>query len=439
MVRECRARERAQEDALWLSLHDPLTRLPNRAGLEEHLKLPSPIVGGVMHIDLDGFRAVNDLHGSAAGDALLTEAAQRLREIFPNAWIGRPGGDEFVILLQDISLPVLQQQAGRVIRNLSRPVRLQGRRVEVGASIGIAAVPQHGATLREALQCAEAALLAARQEERNGLCVYQTEMREKQTARARLEQSLREAVQAEVIRPHYQPQIDLETGHVIGFEALARWWQEDGTRVSPEVFIIAAERTGLIHRLTDQLLQRACRDAMRWPPTVRLAFNLSAMQLGDPRLAQRVFRAIEAAGLPPERLEVEITESALVREADVAQATITALRERGIRVALDDFGTGYASLSQLVMFSFDVIKIDRSFIRNCLEDDRQMKIVKSILGLGQGLGIEITAEGVEKTGQADLLRSLGCHIGQGYLFGAAMPAEETERLFGQDGQKAAVA
>ncbi|MDQ1080069.1 bifunctional diguanylate cyclase/phosphodiesterase [Pseudoroseomonas cervicalis] len=441
LLRERQKRLRAEDDASWLSRHDPLTRLPNRAGLEERLAQPDPITAGVLHVDLDGFRSVNDLYGHEVGDALLAELATRLREAFPQAWIGRTGADEFVLLSEGVSLPVLQQQGTRAMRVLTRPARLQGQRVEVGVSIGLAALPQHGATLREALGCAGTALQEAKQESRNALRLYESAMRERQTARAQLEQALREAVEAGAIRPHYQPQVDLATGRIVGFEALARWRQADGTSVPPDIFIAAAERTGLIHRLTEQLLQRACRDAAAWPEPVRLAVNLSALQLTDPRLPQRIAEAVALAGLTPQRLEIEITESALIREAALAQRILETLRAQGIRVALDDFGTGYASLSQLARFSFDAIKIDRSFIRDCLGDERQMKIVKSVLGLGHGLGIHITAEGVEHLAQAEALRALGCQHGQGYLFGAAMPAEQAQRLFPQGPQapQAAVA
>ncbi|WBV44050.1 bifunctional diguanylate cyclase/phosphodiesterase [Pseudoroseomonas cervicalis] len=438
LLAERRHRLRAESDVSWLSRHDPLTRLPNRAGLEDRLAQPDPIAAGVIHIDLDGFRGVNDLHGSQVGDALLVELASRLRDAFPQDWIGRTGADEFVLLSEGVSLPVLQQRGARAMRLLGRPAVLHGRRVEVGVSLGLAALPQHGATLRETLACAGTALQEAKQESRNALRLFDPAMRERQTSRARLEQALREAVESGAIRPHYQPQVDLASGRVVGFEALARWRQPDGTAVPPDIFIAAAERTGLIHRLTEQLLQRACQDAAAWPAPVRLAVNLSALQLADPRLPQRIADAVALAGLPPHRLEIEITESALIREAALAQRILQTLRGQGIRVALDDFGTGYASLSQLARFSFDAIKIDRSFIRDCLSDERHMKIVKSVLGLGQGLGIHITAEGVELPAQAELLRSLGCQHGQGYLFGAAMPAEQALRLL-PEGPQAAVA
>ncbi|WP_159998829.1 bifunctional diguanylate cyclase/phosphodiesterase [Roseomonas sp. 18066] len=434
VLRERRERLRAEGDASWLAVHDPLTRLPNRRGLEQRLERPSPIVGGALYIDLDGFRAINELHGHALGDALLAEVALRLRQLFPSAWLGHPGGDEFVVVFEGVALPVMQQHAVRAMRTLTRPARLQGQRVEVGVSIGLAALPQHGETLRAVLACAETAMQAAKQESRNALRVFEPSMSERQANRAWIEQALREAVQNEVIAPRYQPQVDLKTGHLAGFEALARWRAEDGKMVPPDIFIATAERLGMIDRLSEQLLKRACRDAALWPAPLRLAFNLSPLQLSDPRLAERIIAIIHEAGLAPERLEVEITEGALIREAAVAQDTLDMLRAAGVRVALDDFGTGYASLSQLARFSFDMIKIDRSFIRRMVAEEKQLKIVKSILGLGQGLGIEITAEGVEEAEQAELLRSLGCHIGQGYLFGAAISPEEAAVLASRKGE-----
>jgi diguanylate cyclase (GGDEF)-like protein len=434
VLRERQDRLRAEDDASWLAVHDPLTRLPNRRGLEQRLERPGPVVGGALYIDLDGFRAINELHGHALGDALLAEVAQRLRQLFPAGWLGHPGGDEFVVLLEGSTLPVMQQQAARAMRSLNRPARLQGRRVEVGVSMGLAALPQHGETLRGVLGSAEAAMQAAKQESRNALRVFEPSMSERQASRAWIEQALREAVQTEAIAPRYQPQVDLKTGQLAGFEALARWRAEDGKMVPPDIFIATAERLGLIDRLSEQLLRRACRDAAAWPAPLRLAFNLSPLQLSDPRLAERIIAIIHEAGLAPERLEVEITEGALIREAAVAQDTLDMLRAAGVRVALDDFGTGYASLSQLARFSFDMMKIDRSFIRRMVAEEKQLKIVKSILGLGQGLGIEITAEGVEEAEQAELLRSLGCHIGQGYLFGAAIAPEEAAALASRRGE-----
>ncbi|WP_273505174.1 putative bifunctional diguanylate cyclase/phosphodiesterase [Fulvimarina manganoxydans] len=244
------------------------------------------------------------------------------------------------------------------------------------------------------------------------------------TERLRVEQELRQALSEEAIRPFYQPLIHLGDGSVHGFEALARWRNHKGEFVPPSLFIDIAENAGLITELFDQLLRRACRDALTWPSSMVLAFNLSPTQLSDGLLGQRVVEILEETGLPPERLEIELTESAVVKEMNCAMRVIGDLRRIGIKIALDDFGTGFSSLSQLANIPFDKIKIDRSFVASFETNSKQMKIVRSIVGLGQGLGAATLAEGIELESQYKGLSLLGCEYGQGFLFAKAMPASE---------------
>jgi len=432
--RESRRRRQAEGDAEWMASHDPLTRLPNRHFLTRLLQqreVQHPATeppAAVLRIDLAGFKQVNDVLGSPAGDGLLVETAERLCAAFPEATILRVGGNEFVVIM-GATLPwTLAWCAHRALQAARGAVAEVGEELGVGARVGLAAVPEHAASLREALRCADAALQAARQGERNGFRIFNPAMRAQIQARAWFDRALPAAVQGGIIRPYYQPVVDLAAGQVAGFEALARWPRPDGSFVPPDRFIAAAERNGLIGALSERLLRRVCADAAGWPAPVWVAFNLSPLQLGDRLLARRIIAAAREAALPPQRLEVEITESALIREPEVAQQVIEELRAAGIRVALDDFGTGYSSLALLSRFSFDKIKIDRAFIRSFRGDEKQMKIVRSILGLGLGLGIAATAEGIEEAEQQQILRELGCQYGQGYLFGAAMPCEEAARL-----------
>ncbi|MDJ0386525.1 EAL domain-containing protein [Roseomonas sp. E05] len=436
--RESRRRRQAEGDADWMASHDPLTRLPNRHFLaklmeqrEARYRSAEPRTG-VLRIDLAGFKQVNDALGHLAGDGLLAETAERLRAAFPDTTVLRVGGNEFMVIMEEALPWTLPWSAQRALKAVRGTVKEAGEEIEIGVRVGAAAVPEHGPTLREVLRGADVALQAARQGNRNEIRIFDPAMRAQMQARAWLDRALPAAVQSGAIRPYYQPVVDLAGGHVAGFEALARWRAPDGRFVPPDQFIAAAERCGLIGTLSEHLLRQVCEDAAGWPAPVWVAFNLSPLQLADSLLARRIIAAAREATLPAQRLEVEITESALIQEPEVAQRVIDELRGAGIRVALDDFGTGYSSLALLSRFSFDKIKIDRSFIRSFRGDEKQMKIVRSILGLGLGLGTAITAEGIEEAGQQRLLRELGCQYGQGYLFGAAMPCPEAASLLARN-------
>lgn len=421
MRHEVKKREAAESDASWIARHDPLTSLPNRRYLQEFAASRS---GGatstVLVIDLDGFKRANDLLGHAAGDEVLCTVAKRLSSTFPKALILRYGGDEFVLITTDTSppAPLLAQE---VISLIGRPVRASDAPVEIGASVGIATSQ---GDLNLAIDEADIALYVAKRAGRNTAKTFDPAMREYATQRALLEQALRKAIRQGDIVPYYQPLVDLATGHLTGFEALARWQRDDGTFTPPDVFITLAEEGGIITDLFEQLLRTACRDAAGWSADITLAFNLSPTQLTDKLLGLRIIKILNETGLSPRRLEVEITESALVRDLAVANAVLGDLRAAGVRVALDDFGTGFSSLSQLTSLAFDRIKIDRSFIDHCEGDEKRLKVIKAILTLGHGLDLVTTAEGIETESQRQLMEDLGCDTAQGYLFSPALPASE---------------
>ncbi|MVA23879.1 EAL domain-containing protein [Agrobacterium vitis] len=425
LKRETRQRGRAEEEAVWFAYHDPLTRLANRHFLEARLKDGNWGIlnsGAVIAIDLDGFKKVNDLVGHHGGDELLVTLSERMIEAFPSEVIIRLGGDEFLLVTPSTG-DGATQLCDRLLQVLGDRMVIAGIQVDVGASIGVAPLPSISC-FEEAMQHADLAMYAAKRKGRNTICIYDPSLRTVLDERVEIEKKLRAAISNRDIRPHYQPVIGMETGVVLGFEALARWTLKDGTSIPPMTFIEVAEEAGLITELSEQLLHQACLDAALWPSDTYLAFNLSPTQLKDRLLGSRIIKILLETGLPAERLEIEVTESAVVRDLDAAMAVVVELRTAGIRIALDDFGTGFSSLSQLSNIPFDKIKIDRSFVSSFEANEKQAKIVKSIVGLGQGLGVETTAEGIERESQYEHLKLLGCEYGQGYLFGKAMPADE---------------
>lgn len=433
LLRETRAKTLAENRARWIAHHDFLTKLPNRRFLEE--KAPELIQSSfgadgyiVFAVDLDGFKKVNDLIGHDGGDRLLVEISRRLTEVFPDDIIARLGGDEFLVISEDRSEEDAETVCNKLICRLAEPVQIGNIHAEVGASVGYARAPEHGRVLKDLVQCADVALYAAKNRGRNTFVAFTPDMNRQLAERAEIEAELRLALESGRITPHYQPLIDLQTGELRGFEALARWESDAHGHISPEVFIAMAEDIGLILELSDKLLRQACQDALDWPSDLTLAFNISPTMIVDRLLGLRLIKVLQETGFPPNRLEVELTESTLVRDLDFATTVIQDLRSAGIRVALDDFGTGYSSLSQLSKLSFDKIKIDRAFIESFESDEKQMKIVKTMVALGQGLGISTTAEGIEEASQLALLKELGCAYGQGFLFGRAVPASKAAEL-----------
>ena len=435
LSREIKARAAAERDARDLARHDPLTGLPNRRFFEETLDEHLGAVSAthqmaVFMLDLDGFKAVNDTYGHAAGDTALSEFSRRVSKVLrPGTFLARIGGDEFAIIKPKIaSLDEPTNLARRIAAAVAEPFVVEGVTAEFGVGIGISVAPNDGTEAKELVRRADRALYRAKAAGRSSVCFFESEMDARVERRMQIERELRSAVAAEMIVPHYQPLVSLDGNEIVGFEALARWESKSLGYIGPDVFIPIAEEIGLMPQLSRQLLRRACRDAGAWPATLTLAFNISPVQLRDPTVGLCILSILAETGFSPRRLEIEITESALVESITVAQAIVDELRAAGIRIALDDFGTGYSTLSQLLSFRLDKIKIDRSFVSRLNESDDSQVIVRAILGLAKGFGLSTTAEGVEDAEQLAYLKANGCTEGQGYLFSKAVPAADIPAL-----------
>ena len=428
---EMKARRVAELEAKKLARHDPLTGLPNRRFFVETLgevllTTNSDSRSAVLMLDLDGFKSINDGYGHAVGDQALIEFAQRISAVMrAGAVFVRIGGDEFAVIVPNIkSLDDLTALARRIVTAVAEPILIGQISTSVGVGIGIAIAPSDGMNPEIMVQRADRALYRAKAEGRSCIRFFEPDMDAHVERRVAIETELRAAVAAKTIVPYYQPLVAFEGRRVVGFEALARWKSDKFGWVAPDLFIKVAEEIGIISELGDQLLRQACLDARAWPPELTLAFNISAVQLRDPTIGLRVLAILAETGFSPRRLELEITETALVDNIKIAQAVTGQLRQAGVRIALDDFGTGYATLSQLLSLKLDRIKIDRSFVDRLGKDKESTTIVRAVLGLASGFNLETTAEGIENDEQLASLRADGCLEGQGYLFGKAVPANE---------------
>jgi diguanylate cyclase (GGDEF)-like protein len=436
LSREITARSTAERDARDLARHDPLTGLPNRRFFDEKLAECLVTVSAahqmaVLMLDLDGFKAVNDTYGHSAGDKALSEFSRRVSNVLrPGTFLARIGGDEFAIIKPKIeSLDDPTNLARRIAAAVAEPFVIDGVKAEFGVGIGVAVSPNDGTDPEELVRRADRALNRAKAAGRSCVSFFETEMDARVERRMQIERELRSAIAADAIVPHYQPLVSLDGSYqIVGFEALARWESRSFGHIGPDVFIPIAEEIGLTSLLSRQLLRRACLDALEWPSTLTLAFNISPVQLRDPTVGLRILSVLAETGFSPRRLEIEITESALVENIAIAQAIIDELRAAGIRVALDDFGTGYSTLSQLLSFRLDKIKIDRSFVSRLNESNEGQVIVRAILGLAKGFGLMTTAEGIEDAAQLAYLKANGCTEGQGYLFSKAVPAADVPVL-----------
>ena len=438
LSREMTARRRAEIEASNLARHDPLTGLPNRRFFLERLdevllKTTHASRSAVLMLDLDGFKSINDAYGHAIGDQALTEFAARISAVMRSgAVLTRVGGDEFAVIVPEISsLDDPTALARRIAAAVAEPFLVDRISATLGVGIGIAIAPVDGTDPEVLVQHADRALYRAKAEGRSCIRFFEPSMNAHVERRITIERELRAALAAKIIIPYYQPLVRFDTNRVIGFEALARWKSETLGWMAPDLFIAVAEEIGLIGELGDQLLRQACRDASRWPEELTLAFNISAVQLRDPTLGVRILAILAENGLDPRRLELEITETALVDNIAVAQTVIIQLRQAGVRIALDDFGTGYATFSQLLSFQLDRIKIDRSFVNRIGTDEESATIVSAILGLAHGFGLATTAEGIENAEQLASLKANGCQEGQGYLFSKAIPADEVAGVLGR--------
>ncbi|MBP2292903.1 EAL domain-containing protein [Azospirillum rugosum] len=431
-VRDLRERKQAEERLRHMAHHDLLTQLPNRAlfndRLEQALALAERDGGAVavLCLDLDRFKAVNDLLGHHGGDALLQQVAQRLlRAANDQDTVARFSGDEFVVLQTRVAQPAgAEAVAKRMVAALGAPFDLDGQPVRIGTSIGIALYPQDARAGEALLRNADTALYRAKADGRGTYRFFEAEMDARLQERRRLERDLQQALLGEQLTVHFQPLGDCTTQQIVGFEALVRWNHPERGLVAPSDFIPMAEETGLIVPLGEWVLREACREAVRWPSSIRVAVNLSPVQFRHADLAERVIGILKDTGLPPERLELEVTEGVLIDDSARALSTLKALKDAGIRISLDDFGTGYSSLSYLQSFPFDKIKIDRSFIGNMPTNEDSRAIVRAIIALARSLRITVTAEGVETEEQLRLLRSESCNQVQGYLLGRPAPADD---------------
>jgi diguanylate cyclase (GGDEF)-like protein len=416
--------------------HDTLTDLPNRVLLRERLAEALDQADGkqrtaVLYLDIDRFKVVNDDVGHACGDDLLKSLGARLSACAgERATVARIGGDEFAIVQTGVSnggaeAGALAARIGEAVR---LPFHLHSREVMIDASIGISIAPDDAAGPGELIKNAELALQRAKAEGRGLVRFFEQEMDERMKTRRAMETSVRHALATGEFSLYYQPVVSLADGRITGCEALIRWHHPERGEISPTEFVPIAEEMGLIVPLGEWVLRQACADAHNWPEDVRVAVNLSPIQLQNPRLVPVVLNALASGGIAASRLEVEITETALMQNTETTLSALHRLHTLGIRISMDDFGTGYSSLSNLRSFPFDKIKIDRSFITGLPDREDSVAIVRAVAGLASSLNMITTAEGVETAAQMDRVRKLGVTEMQGFYFSRARPADFITKL-----------
>jgi len=378
----------------------------------------------VLAIDLSRFKSVNDVWGHAAGDAVLRESVFRIRALVgSDTMVGRMSGDEFAVMIDnEVNPRSLKHLAQRIIEELSEPFEINDTAVSLGASVGVALYPVNADTGETLFRGADLALNKAKADGAQMHRFFDTEMEKHLSRRSALERDLRLALERDEFVVFYQPQMDLKSGTICGYEALIRWERPGEGLVPPMDFIPVAEETGLINQLGEWILRRACQDGANWIGSGIIAVNFSAEQFRFPGVDEMIREVLEETGLDPQRLEIEITESLFLNHSPEIMATLRRIKALGVRIAMDDFGTGYSSLSYLTRFPFDKIKIDRSFVRQLSDDPQIAAIISSIVSLGRSLSVDITAEGVETNEQVVLLQAAGCSIVQGFLFGAPQRA-----------------
>jgi diguanylate cyclase (GGDEF)-like protein len=425
----------SQTELQAMAYSDPLTGLGNRYRLRDKIGLlaaerasdPAPFAVGIANID--GFKPINDLFGAKAGDEILCQVAHRLKACIPDgATVTRHEGDEFAFVLPLIFERVGAERIGNMIKDvLSAPYDLGDRNVRLSSSFGFAIYPFAGEECEELLKSAETALYRSKRRGRGQITVYSREIAQEMKRATQLEQALRNAIISDAVDVHFQPIVRLADETVVGFEALARWSDPDLGFVSPAVFVPIAEERGFIDALSETLLRKASEAALSWPRELFLSFNLSSAQLMDPGTADNILSILGRVGFDPHRLELEITETAVMTSADTAHRIISELRHAGVRISLDDFGTGQSSLGRLRDFTFDKVKIDRAFVSRIGSDRVSEHIIKAIVTMCDGLDLEVVAEGIEERVEAEKLRKLGCGMGQGYFFGRPADAAATQR------------
>lgn len=449
--REIVVRRTAERTAQTLAQTDALTGCLNRRSLDPAMAAlieTARECGGevvVMMIDLDRFKRSNDFHGHQVGDDVLIESSRRVLALLPERSImARLGGDEFACctvfdpdVLGSDDTEVADRLAARTNQAIAESIATSSVSVEITASIGLSRsrTIQASADVRklaqDLLHHADLAMYQAKNTGRNQFCWFDPSMEKELRFRSELEAGIREGLLRGEFVPFYEKQVDTETGALTGFEMLARWKSPRHGIVGPEIFIPVAEEIGLIADLSESLIAQALIDAREWDPRLTLSVNISPLQMRDPWFAQKILRLLVEANFPPQRLDIEITETCLHDNIGVVRSMITSLRNQGIRISLDDFGTGYSSLAQLRTLPFDRIKIDRSFISSLGESKDSATIVEAITALGKGMGLPITAEGIESADVLNALRQFGSFKGQGYLYGMPSPADDVLRDLGE--------
>ena len=445
-------RRRNEERLRTLALYDPLTGLPNREFFREqfgHSLAHAERIGrslAVMMLDIDRFKRINETFGHGAGDQLLKEVGARLAQTLRDADyvtradfvpadqnLARLGGDEFTIMLASLARPEdVAKVARRILEMVACPIMLNGEETVVTASIGIAVYPADGADTDTLLKNADSAMYFAKEQGKNNYQFFSSTMNARSFQKLSLENGLRKALERDELRLHYQPKVDALSGRISGVEALIRWQHPDLGMVAPNDFIPLAEETGLIVPIGEWVLHTACAQLARWHAAgyagLTVAVNMASPNFAQQDFVETVAAIIRGAGVAPEAVEIEVTESVLMQDMKATIAKLTALKASGVRLSVDDFGTGYSSLAYLKKFPIDTLKIDRSFVRDVIGSREDSAITSAIIALGQSLGLEVVAEGVETAEQAAFLRHKGCHLMQGYLFGRPVPAAEISAL-----------
>ncbi len=428
--------KRTEEKLEYLAHHDPLTTLPNRllfnARLHHALEHAerNRLTLAVIFLDLDRFKNINDSLGHPAGDLLLQQVADRLRHcVRTEDTVARIGGDEFTILLEGLGEPAnAATVANKILLGFSEPFELEGRDQFVTASIGISVYPRDGRDNARLLRNADTAMYLVKEQGRNSYAFYAEQLTAQARERVMLENELHKALERNQLFLHYQPQVLLQTGEMIGAEALLRWRHPELGMIAPGRFIPIAEESGLIIDIGAWVLRKACLQAKQWLDEglqlERIAVNIAGPQIQRGDLLGTTQQALELSGLPPQLLELEVTEGFIMREADHAIHLLGQMKALGVNLAIDDFGTGYSSLTYLKRLPIDILKIDQSFVRDIPQDANDMAIAKAVIAMGKSLGLQVIAEGVETEQQQRFLIQEGCSLGQGYLFSRPVPAKD---------------
>ncbi|PSJ38423.1 hypothetical protein C7I55_18455 [Sphingomonas deserti] len=436
--REITARKATEEQARWLATHDSLTGLPNRRLFQDRVDAlagEGKSAFALLMIDMDDFKQVNDTLGHDAGDALLCEFAERLRSaVRPGDLVARLGGDEFAIILTGVaSGSAVEQASARLFERLRAPHVHAGAVLDLKASIGASLFPTDGRSRAELLKHADIAVYAAKADGRGNLKLFEPEMRSAMQSRMSMVSLARDALAADRIEPWYQPKVDLKTGRVIGFEALLRWRDAGGRVHGPDTIVAAfddpAVAGAISERIIDSVVTDICRFRAADLPFGHVAINASAAEFRCGRFADRLLGRLAAAAIAPELVQIEVTETVFLgRGANAVEQTLARLSQAGVRIALDDFGTGYASLSHLKQFPVDILKIDRSFVRDVATSENAAAIVSAVVNLGRSLDMDVVAEGIETVEQGSWLMAMGCALGQGFLYSRAVPADAVRAL-----------